>query len=131
VKSKRLFWKHLLLTKKFLFSRNIYGCPLSIFIFDSDQAPIYTVDATILTTHPLPLSLFPFKCLMTTLAFCLLLVGSSSLYLTGVISEAPGKKELAECAAQALSHLKQGNLQIELHIFDMLTTVIILISSTM
>jgi hypothetical protein len=79
---------------------------------------------------------FPFKYLMTTLAFCLLLVGSSSLYLTGVIAEAPGKKELAECAAQAFSHLKQGDLQIELCNFDILTTVIILyfyplISSTM
>jgi hypothetical protein len=94
--------------KKVLFSRNIYGCPLSIFIFYSDQAPIYSVDATILTSHPLPLSLFPFEYLMTTLAFCLLLVSCSSLYLTGVIAEAPGKKKLAECAAQALSHLKQG-----------------------
>ncbi len=53
---------------------------------DFDQAPIYSVDATIIATHPLPLSLFPFKCLMTTLAFCLLLVSCSSLYLTGVIA---------------------------------------------
>ncbi len=62
---------------KFLFSRNIYGCPHWIFIFDSDQAPIYSVDETIPTSHPLPLSLFPFKCLMTTIAFCLLLVSCS------------------------------------------------------
>jgi hypothetical protein len=48
---------------------------------------------------------------MMSLAFCLLLLSSSILYLTGVIAEAPGKKELAECAAQAFSHLKQGDLK--------------------
>jgi hypothetical protein len=63
---------------------------------------------------------------MTTIAFWLPLVSCSSLYLTGVIAEAPGKKELAQCAAQAFSHLKQGDLQIKLHILYILTTVIIL-----
>jgi hypothetical protein len=34
---------HLLLEFKFLFSRNCYGCPLWIYISDTDQAKMYSV----------------------------------------------------------------------------------------
>jgi hypothetical protein len=42
---KKLSWKHSLPVNKYLFLRNIYVCPLWIFIFDTDQAQNNSVGA--------------------------------------------------------------------------------------
>ncbi len=43
VKSKTLLWKHLIPLIKYSFSRNSYVCLIWTFIFDTDQAQIYSV----------------------------------------------------------------------------------------
>ncbi len=44
--SKNPFWKHLLLKIKFLFSKNGYVCQIWIFIFDTEQAKVYSAGKT-------------------------------------------------------------------------------------
>jgi hypothetical protein len=44
VKSKSIYWKYLLLKIKYIFLRDSYVCTRWIFIFDSDQAQINSVE---------------------------------------------------------------------------------------
>ncbi len=40
----RIYWKYVLLKIKYIFLRDSYACPRWIFIFDSDQAQINSVN---------------------------------------------------------------------------------------